>query len=428
MRLSFLVLLSGLLLIGCQRRNPQIAPPEAPAIPVSKPVSRMVTDYVDFTGRANAVATANIIPRVTGFVTKIAFQEGTEVRGDHFQEVAVSTLGVLGFPMGYSPLLAAAALPPGRGVGELLFEIDPRQYQAKYNAAKAQVAVNEASLRLAKVTNERFKDLSKKEPGAVSKQDLDKYQALEDQAVANLDLAIANLEMAKINLDWTKVTSPIDGKISRYYLSLGNLVNADQTLLTTVLALDPMWAYFDMDEPTYLRIKRAINDGRITLPSRNQIPVLMGLQGEDGFPHKGFINFIDNQVFPSTGSISWRGQFANPRPPGGTRLFAPGMFLRIRLPIGQPHEALLVIDRAIWSDQGIKNVYVVDKDNTVQSRRVTTGSLQEDGLRVVEGLKADDWVVVGALQQVRPRMVIRTDQVPMPTLGGPLAIPPPKNK
>jgi multidrug efflux system membrane fusion protein len=390
----------------------------------------MVTEYVDFTGRANAVATVNIIPRVTGFVTRIAFQEGSEVKGDRFYEVAASTVGALGMPMGFNSLVAASGLIPGRGVGDLLFEIDPRPYKAKFDAARAQVAANQASLKLAKVTNARFKELSKKEPGAVSQLDLDKYQALEEQAVANLDLATANLESAQINLSWTKVTSPIDGRISRHYLSLGNLANADQTLLTTVMALEPIYAYFDMDESTYLRIKRAINDGKIKLPSVNQIPVLMGLQGEEGFPHKGNINFVDNQVFPSTGSISWRGQFANPRPPGGTRLFAPGMFLRIRLPFGQPHQALLVIDRAIWSDQGIKNVYVVDKDNTVQSRRVTTGSLQEDGLRVVEGLNADDWVVVGALQQIRPRMVIRPEQLPaMPTLGGgPLAVPPKKGK
>jgi multidrug efflux system membrane fusion protein len=428
MRSSFFVVLIGSILFGCQRTNPQIAPPEIPAVSVSKPEKRMVTEYVDFTGRANAVATANIIPRVTGFLVKIAFQEGTEVKGDRHHEVAAGTLGILGLPTGFGNLVAASFLIPGRGVGGLLFEIDPRQYQAKFAAALAQVAVNEASLRLAKVTNARFKDLSKKEPGAVSQLDLDKYQALEDQAKANLDLAGANLDSAKLNLDWTKVTSPIDGKISRYYLSLGNLVTADQTLLTTVLALEPIYAYFDMDEPTYLRIKRAINDGKIKLPSRNQIPVFMGLQGEEGFPHQGTINFVDNQVFPSTGSISWRGQFPNPQPPGGTRLLAPGMFLRIRLPIGQPHDALLVIDRAIWSEQGIKkNVYVVDKNNTVQARPVTTGSLQEDGLRVVEGLKADDLVVVGALQQIRPRLVIRPEQIPMPTLGGgPVAIPPKK--
>jgi multidrug efflux system membrane fusion protein len=302
--------------------------------------------------------------------------------------------------------------------GDLLFEIDPSPYQAQFDAAKAKVALSKASLEQARVTNRRFKELAKKEPSAVSPLDLDKYKALEEEADANLDLSKANLEAAKLNLDWTKVTSPIDGKVSRFYLTLGNLVNQDQTLLTTVVSLDTMYAYFDMDEPTYLRIKRAINQGKIKLPDESeQVPVLMGLQGETGYPHEGNINFVDNQVFPTTGSISWRGVFPNPKPPGGTRLLAPGMFLRMRLPIGQPYQALLVADQVILSDQDRKNVYVVDDKNKVLVRRVTPGPLQQDGLRVVEGLQATDSVVVGALQQVRPGMEIRPERFLMPARG-----------
>jgi multidrug efflux system membrane fusion protein len=378
---------------ACQRKTPPIAQAADQLVPVSKPVGRLVTEYVDFTGRANAVKAVNIIPRVTGNLVQMKFQEGKEVKE-----------------------------------GELLYVIDPRPYQAQFEAAKAKQALSEASLQLARVTNKRFKDLKKKEASAVSQQDLDKYQALEDEALANLDLAKANLEAAKLNLDWTQVVSPIDGKISRFYLTEGNLVNQDQTLLTTIVSLDPMYAFFDMDEPTYLRIKRAINEGKITLTGDSEkIPVLMGLQGDEGYPHKGEINFIDNQVFPTTGSISWRGVFPNPKGPGGERVLAPGMFVRIRLPIGQPHQALLVIDRAIWSDQGLKNVYVVDDKNKVQSRRVSTGPLQQDGLRVVEGLSADDWVVVGALQQVRPGMLITPDRIAMPTLA-PAVLAPAKEK
>jgi len=368
---------------GCQRKIPAIGQTQEQVVPVSKPVARSVTDYVDFTGRANAVGSVNIIPRVTGYLDRMPFKEGSEVKK-----------------------------------GDLLFEIDPRPYKAQLEGAQAKLALSVASLKFARANNIRFKELAKKEAGAVSQLDLDKYQAQEDEAVANIDLSKANLESAKLNLEWTNVTSPIDGKISRFYFTLGNLVTQDQTLLTTVLSLDPMYAFFDMDEPTYLRIKRAINDGKIKLPGdTEEVPVLMGMQGEEGYPHEGKINFVDNQVFPSTGSISWRGVFPNPKPPGGTRLLAPGMFLRIRLPIGQPHEALLVIERAIWSDQGLKNVYVVDAENKVQARRVTTGPLQEDGLRVVEGIQADDWVVVGALQQVRPRMPVHPEPIPMPTLG-----------
>jgi multidrug efflux system membrane fusion protein len=426
--LTFVVLMSSLFTtVGCERKTPPIAPAEAQAVPVSKPVTRLVTDFVDFTGRANAVDTVTIIPRVTGYLVKIPFKEGSEVKKREEPPVlATSTVGLMGTPVGQGPLFAASALEPGRTNGDLLFEIDPRPYKAQLDAAKAKLALSKASLKLAQVTNVRFKDLAKKEASAVSQQDLDKYQAQEDEAVANLDLAKANLEAAQLNLDWTQVYSPINGKISRFYLTSGNLVTQDQTLLTTILSLEPMYAFFDMDEPTYLRIKRAVNEGKVNLPGeKDEVPVLMGLQGEEGYPHRGYINFVDNQVFPTTGSISWRGVFPNPKPPGGTRLLAPGMFLRIRLPIGQPHKATLVIDRAVWSDQGLKNVYVVDAENKIQSRRVSTGSLQEDGLRVVEGLQEDDWVVVGALQQVRPRMVIRPDQIPMPTLGAAASPPPP---
>ena len=221
---------------------------------------------------------------------------------------------------------------------------------------------------------------------------------------------------AELNLEWTKVTSPIDGYISRYYLTIGNLVNQDVTQLTTLVSMDPIYAYFDMDEPTFLRINRAINEGKI-VPYKEPlalvgagavglvgspqglgpylagsaiaagvkgVPVSMGLQGEEGYPHEGIINFVDNQVNPATGSISVRGIFANPKMAQGRHLMVPGMFVRIRLPIGQPHPALLVLDRAVTSDQGIKFVFVIDSENKVQQRRVGTGPLQNDGLRVID--------------------------------------------
>ena len=151
--------------------------------------------------------------------------------------------------------------------------------------------------------------------------------------------------------------------VSRYYLTVGNLVNQDQTLLTTVVSLDPMYAYFDVDEPTVLRVRKAINEGRIQpRASGMRLPVLMGLQGEEGFPHEGEVDFVNNQLNPTTGSILIRGVFPNPKPAGGVRLLSPGMFVRIRLPIGQPHPATLVIDRAVLSDQGLKYVYVVDAE------------------------------------------------------------------
>ena len=374
---------------GCMRQLPQIAPPETPVAPVSRPVARQVTDYVDFTGRTQAVNSVNIVPRVTGYLVnppdpQKPFTEGSDVK-----------------------------------VGELLFQIDPKPYQAQYDQAVGQKNLYEAQLKLAEVTLARDEQLQRNTPGAVSAQQIDQDKAARDEAIAQVKAAEASLEVYKLNLDFCKVTSPINGQVSRYYLTLGNLVNQDQTLLTTVVSLDPMYAYVDVDEPTVLRVRRAINAGLIKPYSAGQIPILMGLQGEEGFPRKGIVDFVNNQVNPTTGSILARGVFKNPLPPGGRRMLLPGMFVRIRLPIGQPHPALLVIDRAIGSDQGLKYVYVVDAQGTIQYRRVTTGSLESDGLRVVtEGLKPDDLVVVGGLQQFRPHMKVKAEQNPMPSMDG----------
>jgi multidrug efflux system membrane fusion protein len=368
---------------GCQRPASPVAAAEPPALPVSKPVQREVTNYVEFTGRTDAVEAVDIRPRVTGYLVRAPFKEGSEVKK-----------------------------------GDLLFEIDPRPYQAQLDQAEGQVKLNEASLKLARTTYERDRAIAASVAGGVSQQQLDQDLAAVDEAAARLQAAKASTEVYKLNLNFSKVTSPIDGLVSRYYLTVGNLVNQDQTLLTTVVSLDPMHVYFDMDEPTLLRIRKARNTGLLKPTADGQFPVLMGLQGEDGFPHAGTVNFVNNQVNPATGSISFRGVFPNPKPEGGTRLLSPGMFVRVRLPIGPPHPALLVIDRAIGSDQGQKFVYVVDAENKLQYRRVTTGPLEEDGLRVItHGLSADDLVLVGGLPQVRPHMQIQPESVAMPTLG-----------
>jgi membrane fusion protein, multidrug efflux system len=405
-----------LAVVGCQHAT-EVAPAEPPAIPVSHPVSREVTDYVEFTGQTDAVQSLNVVARVTGYLVKMPFKEGSEVRGDDRLRGAVRIAGLLAAPLGQGPLLAAASLFPGQcQEGDLLFEIDPRPYQAQLDQAQGQVYLNDAQLRLAIANYARAKEVAKT-PGAISPQDLDTYKAQQEQADAAVKAAQASLEVFKLNLQFCMVTSPIDGQVSRYYLTLGNLVNQDQTPLTTVVSLDPMYAYFDMDEPTLLRIERAVNEGKIKQPQGGLLPVLMGLQGEDGFPHRGNIDFVNNQVNPTTGSISVRGIFPNPRPPNGVRLLKPGMFVRIRLPLGDPHPALLVIDRAIASDQGMKYAYVLDGENKAQYRRITTGPLQDDGLRVVQGLHADDRVVIGGLQQVRPGMQIRPDEEPMPSFA-----------
>lgn len=368
--------------VGCNRKKPEAAKAPPPAVPVSRLVEREVTDFVDFTGRTEAVQLVDVRPRVTGYVVKLPFREGSEVKKD-----------------------------------DLLFEIDPRPYQAQLDQAEGQVKLYEAQLKLAQVTLKRDQNIAKT-PGAISQQQIDQDEASVEEAEARLKAFRASLEVYRLNVEFTQVKSPIDGQVSRYYLHEGNLVNQDQTLLTTVVSLDPIHAYFDVDEPTVLRVRKAINEGKIKRYDQGQLPVYMGLQGEDGFPHQGALNFVNNQVNPATGSILVRGQFSNAVPENGTtRLLSPGMFVRVRLPIGQPHSALLVIDRAIGSDQGLKYVYVVTKDNNIEYRRVTTGALQEDGLRVLlTGVKSGESVVVGGLQLVHPKMEIKPDVVDMPSL------------
>ena len=380
--LGFCLTLVGLAMLGCSNGSPQIAPPQALVVPVSQPIQREVTDYVDFTGRTDAVNTVNIVPRVTGYLVKMPFKEGSLVKKD-----------------------------------ELLFEVDPRPYKAQLDQAEGQVNLYQAQLKLAKATLDRDLAISKT-PGAISLQQLDQDRASVEEAEASVKAAQASLEVFKLNLSFCSVTSPIDGMVARYFLTLGNLVNQDQTLLTTVLSLDPMYAYFDMDEPTLVQIRQAIGAGKIKPYEKGNIPVFMGLQGEEGYPHEGTINFVNNQVNPATGSIAVRGVFPNPVLKENVRLLSPGMFVRIHLPIGQPQAGLLIIDRAIASDQGLKYVYVIDGKNKAQYRRVTTGALQPDGMRVItEVLKPGEWVAVGALQQIRPNMQVQTEKITMPTFG-----------
>jgi multidrug efflux system membrane fusion protein len=377
-------LLISLAWAGCQK--PAEPPPTAlQVVPVSYPVKRSVTEVVEFTGRTDAVQSVGIRARVTGFLTEVNFKEGTEVKKD-----------------------------------EVLFEIDPRPYRAQRDQAVSQVGVAKAQHKLAMATLARAKQLLEK--NAISQQEVDQDQAAVDQAAAQIEAAKANLKVFQLNLDFTEVRTPIAGKVSRYFYTIGNLIIQDQTLLTTVVSVDPIYAYFDMDERTVLRIRKAINKGLIKPRLHvDDLPVEMGLDGEEGYPHAGSIDFVNNVVNPSTGTVAVRGKFENPEPENGRRLITPGMFVRIRLPIGEPRPSLLVVDRALGSDQGLKFVYVIDAENKVQYRRVTPGPLQDDGLRVIEeGLKGDDRVVVGALPQLRPRMLVDPELSAMPTPGPPL--------
>jgi RND family efflux transporter MFP subunit len=375
------ILILGLcvVLAGCAEVPSGAPGPPPTPVTVSHPVERYVTDYADFTARTAAVDSVEVRAHVWGYLDKVNFQEGALVKK-----------------------------------GDLLFEIDPRPYQADYDAAKAQVAQNVASLALARQNNSRFKALAKEKEGAVTQVDLDQYQSQQDQAVASLDKARANLVTAKLNLEWTKVIAPVSGRVSRYVVTVGNLIQAgDQnggTLLTTIVSVDPMYAYFDVDEYTALRVQQLVREGKSDSPSDGGYPVSLGLANEEGHLHQGTINFLDNQVNPRTGTMRWRGVFPNKE-----QVLQPGLFGRVRVPIGRAHQALLVSERALDTDQGQKILYVVNDKNEVVSRPVRLGALH-DGLReITDGLRPGERVIVNGLQQVRPGATVEPQLVPMPT-------------
>jgi multidrug efflux system membrane fusion protein len=365
---------------GCRQTPPAPDDAKLPAFAVSQPVKQQVTDYVEYTGRTAAKQAEEIKARVTGFLVDMPFKEGTEVKQD-----------------------------------DVLFKIDPRPYKAQFDQAEAQVGLYQSQLKLAKANYERDLELAKKTQGAgVSKQQLDADVAAQEQAEAAVKAANASLEVYRLNLEYTTVKSPIDGQVGRYNQPRGNLVMQDSTLLTTVQSVDPMYVYFDMDMPSYRKFQAGMKQD----PDA-EIDVALALQGDVDYPRPGKVDFFNNLVNPATDTLLVRGVFPNPKKANGREL-KPGMFVRVKLPISQAHEALLVIDQAITSIQGRKNVYIVDDQDTVQELPVTIGQLQTDGLRVVQGkgLTENTRVVVSKLLQVRPKTKIQPVLQPMPTYSG----------
>jgi membrane fusion protein, multidrug efflux system len=370
---------------GCAKRKMPTGDTGPLEVEVALPYLKDVVDFLEFTGRLDAVYSDDIRARVTGYIVETPFKEGDIVKK-----------------------------------GDTLFKIDPRPYKAKLDDALAYLELQKAKLKLARADNIRAKVVAQT-PGAISSQDLDKYQAAEEEARAAVKSADASTEIHKLNLDWCRVDSPIAGRVSRYYLTLGNLINQDQTLLTTVVSEDPIYAYWDADERSLLKVRRGIESGRIKLDEKGNIPVLMALADEVGFPHKGLLNFINNRIDPLTGTITIRATFENPLvkndPKKDRRLFSPGMFVKVRIPMGVPQRSVLVAESCLVTDQGLKNVFIVDGENKVQYRRIDLGPLQPDGLRVITtGLDGKERVLLTGLQMVRPGMEVKPEERPMPVL------------
>jgi RND family efflux transporter MFP subunit len=349
----------SLLLASCNQQPParRLPPPE---VTVSKPEEREVVNWNEFTGRTAAVKLVNVTPRVSGYIVDIPFKEGDLVHK-----------------------------------GDLLFQIDPRPYQHACEQAVGQLRQAQANRELQDVTFARQQRL--RETGVIAKEDYDTAFSNKNQAAAQAIAAQAALSSAQLNLEFTHVTSPIDGRVSRQLVNLGNLVQADSTQLTTIVSIDPIYAYFSMDELAALRYQRRIREGKPAGSQGGKVSVYLQLQDETGFPHEGTIDFSDNAFDSSTGTLLVRASF-----PNTDGFLTPGNFVRVRVASGPKYEALLVADRAVGSDQDQSFVYVVDSRNIARLRHITTGPLAE-GLRVVKsGLQPDDEVIINGIIKVRP--------------------------
>ncbi len=299
-----------------------------------------------------------------------------------------------------------------------LFQIDPEMYEADLARAEGTVKQYEAHVERLKKEYNRARNL--KDRGSISQEEHDRYKFDYEEAEANLKVANANLKLAKLNLEWTEVKSPIDGLLSRRMVDPGNLVKADDTILTSAVSLDPLYVYFDVHEQAMLRLKRLMQDGKLKIQAQGlkEVPVHIGLSDEIDFPHKGVVNFTDNRVDLNTGTLRFRARIDNPADAHGNRFIVPGLFVRVRLPIGNPHSALMVPEKALGSDQGRKVVFVLkpktDKDGrpaktdkgeplyTALNRDVGNVGVLRDGYREVEkGIEPGDWVVVAGMQKLR---------------------------
>ena len=376
-----LALLTGSVALGLSGCKQEVAqkPPAKPAeVMVSVPVEETVTEFEEVTGRTWAVNTIEIRSRVSGYLNKVYFRDGSEIKA-----------------------------------GELLFEIDRRPFQAELDKAVAAVKQGEAHLERLVRQEQRMKKLL-----PTKSITMDEFEAItfeRAEAEATLNASRAAEEAAQLNLNYTQVTSKISGTIGRRLIDEGNLVKADETLLATVVSLNPIYAYFDLDERTYLRLRRLIQQGTIKSPQDIDWPVKVAVADDPEFAMDGVIRFIDNQLDGSTGTLRGRALVHN-----HDGLLSPGLFVRLRVPIGAEHKAILVREEALGSDQGQRFVYVVEtvknketglEEEVVAYRRVQIGMLI-GGRRVIEsGLKLNERVIVTGLQRVRPGAKVQAKMV-----------------
>jgi RND family efflux transporter MFP subunit len=375
-----LMLTAAAALAGCQSRA-EVPPPGPPPVAVAPAVQRQVQEFDEFTGRLEAPQSVDVRPRVTGYIKAVHFHDGQEVRQ-----------------------------------GELLFTIDPDPYLADLAKARAQLASARTQVELAHSEEARARKLI--DVKAISQQEYDQLTSGTQSAQANVQAAEAAVRSAELNVGYTEIRAPIAGRASRANVTAGNLVNVGDPVLTSIVSLDKVYAYFDAGEDAYLRYVRAVREASRGHSHAQANTVVMGLADEQGYPHRGVLDFVDNRLNAQTGSVRARAVFDN-----SDRRFTPGLFARIKLLGAGTYSAVLTPDEAIGTDQTKKFVLVVGQDNKAQFREVTLGTLV-DGMRVVKGgVFAGDLVVVDGLQRVRPGMPVTPEKLQVDDRGMPIRKP-----
>lgn len=362
---AFLVFV--LALSGCKKTQEQQQQQGPLPVNVATAIEKEVVEWDEFTGRIEAVESVDVRPRVSGYITEINFKAGAMVNK-----------------------------------GDLLFVIDPRPYQADLDRATANFEQAEAQVKLARLDFKRTESLRQK--NVISPEEFDQKAASLQQAEASGRSAKAALAAAALNLEFTRITSPISGRVSNERVTVGNLVTAGatDTVLTTVVSVDPFHVYIDADENSLLKYLKLREEGTRKSAVDGQIPAFIELANETGFPHEGYIDFVDNRLDPNTGTQRARGVFKS-----WNERLAPGFFVRMRIPGAGKYQAVLIDDKVISSQQGVKYVFVVKPDNTVEHRNIETAAIFEGKRIVKKGLKGGEKVVSTRLQMVQPGMPVQ---------------------
>jgi membrane fusion protein, multidrug efflux system len=354
-------------LFGCVGKPPAPPPPPPPAVTIAHPVQKEVIEWDTYTGFLQAPESVNVAARVSGLIVATPFVEGSIIKK-----------------------------------GDVLFVIDDRPFKADLDARLADQEKAEAGQAIAKITFDRLVALAKDK--AVSQQDVDNAKATIDQAAADVASAKAAVELSRLNLEWCRVLSPIDGRVSNKLVTVGNLVNGgagQATLLTTVQSVTPMYCYVDVDEHSVLKYQKLAAEGKRVSAREGRVPCYVQLGNETGFPHVGYIDFVDNHVDPTTGTLRARGILDNK-----SGLLTPGFFARLCIPGSGRYQTLLIPDTAIGNDQNERTVLVVDSNNKVGVRVVQLGALFGQLRSIVSGLNPDDQVIINGQMHARPGGVV----------------------